>query len=123
MTAPDLPLAVEVVVGALVVVGAFVVLASAIAMMRARDALTRINVLSPATGLGLPLVVVGAYVHKVALSGFSAWGFFQMLLTILALLIVSSVASNTLARAAYASGAKVDPRTRPQDLAREPDAT
>jgi multicomponent Na+:H+ antiporter subunit G len=32
--------------------------------------------------------------------------------------IVSSLASNTLARAVYQSGAPVDPLTEPQDLAR-----
>lgn len=114
---------VDVLIGGLLVLGALVVLASAVAMMWARDALTRINVFSPATGLGLPLIVVGAYGHELAVAGFTAWGLFQMLLTILALIVVSSVGSNTLARAAYASGSPVDPRTTPQDLARDPEST
>lgn len=107
---------------ALCIGGALLVLLSAVAMLRERDAYARINVLSPATGMGLPMIVVGAYLHKLTVSGFSGAALVKLLVTLAALLIVSSVASNTLARAAYLSGAPVDPRTRPQDLANEPDA-
>lgn len=108
------------VIVALCVGGALLVVLSAVAMLRERDAFARINVLSPATGMGLPMIVLAAYLHGLSVSGFSWGSLLKLLLTLLALLIVSSVASNTLARAAYLSGAPVDPRTRPQDLAYEP---
>jgi len=41
----------------------------------------------------------------------------KLILAVLASLIVSSVASNTLGRAAYRSGAPVDPKTEPNELA------
>lgn len=100
--------------------GAFWMLTSALSMFNARDALSRINVLSPATGLGLPMIVVGAFLEHLRLDGFDAAVLIKTLATVLALIIVSSVASNVLARAAYLSGAPVDPRTAPQDLARAP---
>lgn len=119
VTAPTNPV-LAVLIPALCIAGALLVLLSAVAMLRERDAFARINVLSPATGMGLPLIVVAGYVHKLTLSGFSGAALVKLVVTLIALLIVSSVASNTLARAAYLSGAPVDPRTRPQELAHEP---
>ncbi len=113
--------ALAVLIAGLCIGGALLVLLSAVAMLRERDAFARINVLSPATGMGLPLIVMGAYLHQLTVSGFSGAALVKLLVTLIALLIVSSVASNTLARAAYLSGAPVDPRTRPQELANEPD--
>lgn len=106
--------------GVLAVLGAALVLVSAIAMMRQRDAFARINVLSPATGLGLPFIVVAAFLHRVDLHGFVWSDLLRTGVTVAALLIVSSVASNILARAAYLSGAPVSAGTSPQDLAPAP---
>ena len=111
----------ETLAGVLVVVGARFVLVSAVAMHRQHDAISRINVLTPATGTGLPLIVVAAFLHRWAAVGFTWIDLLKTLVTVAALLIVSSVASNILARAAYLSGAKVSSHTRPQELAQEPD--
>ncbi|GAA1132795.1 cation:proton antiporter [Citricoccus alkalitolerans] len=97
--------------------GALFVLLSAAAMLRAKDALQMMNVFSSATGMGLPLAVIGVFVHLTGRDGFEWWTLLVSLMTIAALVIVSSMASNTLARAAYQSGAPLDPATRPQDLA------
>ncbi|WP_231928215.1 cation:proton antiporter [Devriesea agamarum] len=119
MTVPDI--VVTVVVAVLVLGGAFFMLTAAVSMFRAHDALARINVLSPATGLGLPMIVLGAYIQHVWVGGFSVLVLIKVVMTIIALIIVSSVGSNVLARAAYLSGAAVDPRTSPQELAEDPD--
>jgi multicomponent Na+:H+ antiporter subunit G len=108
---------VQVLVGALAIGGALLVLTSAVLMMRERDAYARINCLSPATSLGLPLIVLAAYLAEFASGGVTVVGLIQLLVTLLALSVVSSVASNVLARAAYLSGAPVHPATSPQDLA------
>lgn len=111
----------SIVVAALTLGGAFFVLVSAIAMLRERDAYARINVLGPATGLGLPALVVAAYMQEVSRDGFEVSGLVRSVVTLVALVVVSSVGSNMLARAAYLSGAPVDPATQPQDLADDPD--
>lgn len=113
--------AVDAVGGVLVVLGALLVLSSAVAMLRQRDALSRINAFSPATGLGLPLIVVAAFLHRWSVHGFAVVDGLKTVVTVVALLVVSSVATNIIARAAYLSGAPVDPRTDPQDLARAPE--
>lgn len=104
----------------LVVVGALFVLGSAIAMHRQRDALARVNVLTPATGMGVPLIVIGAFLQRWAVSEFAWTDLLKTLVTVASLLVVSSVASNVLARSTYLSGAAVAPQTRPQELAQEP---
>ncbi|GHD04917.1 cation:proton antiporter [Zhihengliuella salsuginis] len=98
--------------------GALCVLISAVAMLRAPDALTRINALSPATGLGLPLIVTAAYLYQLYAGSFDWVHLVQYVITVFALVVVSSIGSNALARAAYLSGAKPDASTDPQDLAR-----
>lgn len=113
----------EFVIGALitlcVVVGSLFVLAVAVVFFKERDAVSRINALGPATALGLPLIVTGALIEWAWQFGFSGWLLFKSIATICALVLVSSVASNVLARAAYASGAPLDPRTSPNDLAED----
>lgn len=107
----------EILAAVLLLGGALMVLLSAVSMVRARDALQMMNVFSPATVMGLPLMVVGVFVHLTGRNGFDWWVLLVGLVTIISLVIVSSLASNTLARAVYQSGAPIDPRTRPQDLA------
>ncbi|GAA4878153.1 cation:proton antiporter [Serinicoccus chungangensis] len=104
-------------VGVLCIGGSVFVLLSAIAMLRARDGLSRINVLSGATGMGLPWIATGVYVAHVQLHGFDVITLIKLLVTIAGFIIMSSVASNALGRAAYRSGAPLDPATDPNDLA------
>ncbi|MBV7411204.1 cation:proton antiporter [Dermabacteraceae bacterium P13101] len=112
---------IDIIISLLLIVGALATLVSAVAMFRARDGYTRINVLGVATGVGLPLIVCAAFIYHTTYDGFSWLYLARAVLTVLALIIVSSVASNVLARAAYMSGAEIDPRTSPQDLAVQPD--
>lgn len=114
-------LIVDVLASVLLLGGAFWMLTAALSMFRAHDALARINVLSPATGLGLPMIVVGAFLLHTRQDGFEVAVLIKTILTVVALIIVSSIASNVLSRAAYMSGSAVDPRTAPQDLARSPE--
>jgi multicomponent Na+:H+ antiporter subunit G len=102
---------------ACMVAGACLVLLSAVSMIRARDALQMMNVFSPATGMGLPLVILGVFLCLTARDGFSWWQLVLWLLTATALVIVSSLASNVLARGIYRSGHRVAEETTPQDLA------
>lgn len=110
-------------VGVLAIGGALCVLASAIAMLRVSDAVSRVNVLSPATGLGLPMIVLAAYVNDVWDNGFDVTDLIKALVAILGFVIMSSVASNTLGRSAYRSGAPMDPDTRPNELVEPPSTT
>lgn len=107
-------------VGVFGITGSLLMLCSAIAMFRVRDALSRINVFSPATGLGMPLIVAAAYVYVLHSEGF-AWGSLLMaIVAVVCLIIVSSVASNTLARSSVLSGQPIYRKTAPNRLARPP---
>ncbi|GAA2003068.1 cation:proton antiporter [Brevibacterium samyangense] len=100
-----------------VLLGASTILLSGIAMYRAQDALARINVFSPATGLGMPLIVIGAYAHTLVVDGFGVVRLFMAIVAVLSLVIVSSVASNVLSRSVFVSGAPVWRETSPNRLA------
>ncbi|GAA1871934.1 cation:proton antiporter [Brevibacterium marinum] len=110
-------------VGVFGISGSLLMLFSAMAMFRVRDAFSRINVFSPSTGVGMPLIVVAAYVYDLHSAGFS-WGSLLMaVVAVLCLIIVSSVASNTLSRASVLSGQPVYRKTSPNRLARPPAGT
>lgn len=106
----------SVVAAVLVLGGACWVLVSAVAMHRLTDALSRVNALSAATGVGLPWIVIGAWLHSLTVHPFAWVDIAKVAVTIVALLIVSSVASNVLARASVLSGAEIDPEASPNDL-------
>ena len=113
------PLA-QAVVAVLVVGGSLFYLVSAVAMLRTRDAISRVNNMSPATGMGLPLILIGAFVHETATDGWSTLTFAKMGLAVLASLAVSSVASNVLGRAAYRAPGDLDPHTLSNALEDDP---
>lgn len=112
--------AILIIVGVLMIGGAVIVLNSAVAMLRTDDAYTRLSVLTPATGVGLPLVVLGTAIEQTYQVGFTwgTWG--KVVIIISAMVLVSSVGSNVLGRAVYLSGAPLSKRTVFNDLAEEP---
>ncbi len=113
-------LMVEILTSMLLLIGAAAVLSAARALFVEKDAISRINAFSIATSLGLPFITAGAMVGRFMDAGFSWEILLKSLVAILAFILVSSVASNTLVRAAFMSGAPVDPATEPNDLA-DPD--
>lgn len=107
-------------VGGVTIVGTLLILFVAIRQLTTNDALGRINALGPASAAGIPLIAVGSFLGWTWQQGFDGVLLFKVFLTILAAMFISSVATSVLARAAYLSGAEIDPRTVPNDLAHEP---
>ncbi|GGO72879.1 cation:proton antiporter [Nocardioides deserti] len=107
--------------GVLLVAGSLFFLVTALGMLRARDAISRVNNLSPATGAGLPLIILGAAVHELARGDLTVLDGLKAVLAIAASLVVSSVASNMLGRAAYRTQRELDPRTIADALGADPD--
>ena len=108
----------DLLIGVPALLGALCFLVAAVSMARARDALTRINMLSVATGLGMMMFIVAAYVNDLA-SGFRWLGLIMALVAFGATVVVTTVASITLARAAYRSEDGLDPQTAYDDLVQE----
>ncbi len=106
-----------IVVGVCGLLGSTIMLLCAVAMFRTHDALSRINVFSPATGVGMPLILVAAYVFTLYAEGFSVLKLLMAIVAFCALIVVSSVASNVLSRATFASGSPVWRKTSPNRLA------
>ncbi len=109
----------DIAAGVFAVLGALLVLSVAIAQFRARDALSRSNAMGPATALGIPLILIAVAIGWTAETGFSWQLWLKTVLTITALVVVSSVASNVLARATCRTDVTLDPRTEPNDLRNE----
>lgn len=97
--------------GLLMLLGSLFFAVTAVGILRSRDAISRVNNLSPATGVGFPLIILGAVVHDLGAGDLSVADGIKAALTIGAALVVSSVASNMLGRAAYRSQQALDPRT------------
>lgn len=112
--------------GVLMLLGSLFFAVTAIGMLRARDAISRVNNLSPATGAGLPLIIIGAALHDLIAGDLTALDAAKAALAVGAALVVSSVASNMLARATYRTQQELDPRTvsnalEPFEELRQPD--
>ena len=101
----------SVVAGVLMLLGSLFFAVTAIGMLRSGDAISRVNNLSPATGAGLPLLIIGAVLHDLSAGDLTVLAGVKAVLAIGAALIVSSVASNMLGRATYHSQQSLDPRT------------
>ena len=71
----------------------------------------------------MPLIVAAAYVFDLHSSGFSWGSLIMAVVAVMCLIIVSSVASNTLARSTVLSGQPVYRKTSPNRLAQPPEGT
>lgn len=79
--------------------GSLYLLGAAIAMWRAKDALSRMNQLSAGVMVGVPLLIVGNAILEFD-QGTLTWGkTITGLIAIVAVLVVATVASEVLARA------------------------
>ena len=106
----------DLLIGVPALLGSLCFLVAAVSMSRAGDALTRINILSVATGLGVMLFIIAAYIDDLT-DGFRWVGLLTALVALAATVVVTTVASVTLARAAYRSDGRLDPLTAYDDLA------
>lgn len=106
----------DLLIGVPALLGSLCFLVAAVTMARAGDALTRINILSVATGLGMMLFITAAYVNDLT-QGFRWAALLMAVVALGATIVVTSVASITLARAVYRAGDQPHPRTGYDDLA------
>lgn len=99
-----------IVVSLLVLIAAFLAMITARALWEAPDALTRLNLITPLTGVALPLLIIAHLIHDAAVHRLNAFALIEALLAIAFLLAVASVAGFALARTLY--GTVVDDRLR-----------
>lgn len=98
---PSWPLAI--LTGVLALLGAVFVFVSARAMYLAPDAISQINMLGPATGVGLPLLILANLVHSWGVHGWETGEFLRAIGAIFLLLVVQSVGSYIMGRSLHAT--------------------
>ncbi|MDU3174333.1 MAG: Na+/H+ antiporter subunit G [Corynebacterium striatum] len=91
----------EIIASILLIVATLLVVASAIALWRAPDALTRVNLLGPTVGLAVPLLLVGKLVVDFAENGFDLWSLVRVLIACFGVWIIGSVGSFYMGRSIY----------------------
>lgn len=91
------------VIGVLALLGALFILVSAVAMYLAPDALSQVNMLGPAMGMGLPLLIIAHLVYSWSTTGFLLSEVLEALGAIIALLVVQAVGSYVMGRALHAT--------------------
>lgn len=89
--------------GALAITGSIFIFVTARAMYLAPDALSQFNMVGPAVGLGLPLLIAANLVYSFATEGFVLGYLIRAIVAITALLVVSSVGSSVMGRALHAT--------------------
>ena len=91
----------EIIASILLVVATVLVIATAIALWRAPDALTRVNLLGPTVGLAVPLLLVAKVVVDFAENGFSLWSLIKVMIACFGVWIIASVGSFYMGRSIY----------------------
>lgn len=89
--------------GTLAILGSFFIFVSARAMYLAPDALSQINMVGPAVGVGIPLLICANLVNSIAVEGFMWSHLIRAIVAIFALLVVSAVGSYVMGRALHAT--------------------
>ncbi|MGV0408792.1 Na+/H+ antiporter subunit G [Corynebacterium resistens] len=92
-----------IVAGTLAIVGAIYVLVSARAMYLAPDALSQLNMVGPAVGVGIPLLIAANLVYSWSIEGFVLGYWIRGIVAIFALLVMSAVGSYAMGRALHAT--------------------
>lgn len=106
----------QILIGAIVLSGAILIFDTGIAMNRARDSITRVNMVSPAIYVGFPLVALGLLITDSVMHGFSWVHFLEFMLVALGAPVGSAMGSMHLGRAMMLTQTRVDPRTVREDL-------
>ena len=110
----------EIIVSVLVVVATLMVVTTSVAMWRAPDALTRVNLLGPVIGVGFPLLMVSKLIIDWSSTGFELNNFVRAVLAIAGVWIVASVGSYYIGRSIY--GVTVVDKKHAEDRAYQPGA-
>ena len=89
--------------GTLALAGAVYVFVSARAMYLAPDAISQINMIGPAAGVGLPLLILSNLVYSWGEIGFDFGVFLRAIAAIFTLLVIQAVGSYIMGRALHAT--------------------
>lgn len=110
----------EIIVSVLVILATLMVVTTSVAMWRAPDALTRVNLLGPVIGVGFPLLMVSKLIIDWSSTGFDLNNFVRAVLAIAGVWIVASVGSYYIGRSIY--GVTVVDKKHAEDRAYQPGA-
>lgn len=89
--------------GVLAILGAIFIFVSARAMYLAPDALSQVNMVGPAVGVGLPLLISANLVYSWSTEGFVLGELIRAIVAITALLVIGAVGSYVIGRALHAT--------------------
>lgn len=96
---------------ALIVLGALLFSTAGIGLFRLKDVYARSSAIATAAGLGISLVLIGAFVLD------PSWpNAVKLVIAIVLQLLTSSAGSMAIARAAYLTGSPLRPETDPDEL-------
>jgi len=91
----------EIIVSILAVLATVMVVATAVAMWRAPDALTRVNLLGPVVGVAVPFLLMGKLILDWSTTGFDPNNTIRAILAIAGVWIVASIGSYYIGRSIY----------------------
>ena len=101
----------EIIAGIAILLAGITFLLTAVALWRAPDALTRANLLGPATGVALPLIIAAKLIYDGAHGQFTWGNLIISLAAIAALYAVLAIGSFVMGRALFG----ITPSMRPYD--------
>lgn len=106
----------QLLIGFIALNGAVLILDTGLAMNRARDSVTRVNMASPAIYMGFPLISLALLLTESLTRGFQWTHLAAFLVAIICGPVGSAMGSMHLGRAMMLAQTRLDPRTVREDL-------
>ncbi|SQG63834.1 hypothetical membrane protein [Corynebacterium renale] len=91
----------QIVISILVIVAALLVVATAVALWRAPDALTRVNVLGPTVSLAVPLLILAVVLNDVTSGGLRPNEWIRAVLAVCGVWFIGAIGSFYIGRSIY----------------------
>lgn len=110
----------EFIVSVLVLLATLMVVTTSVAMWRAPDALTRVNLMGPVIGVGFPLLLLSKLIYDWSTTGFDPNDLVRALLATAGVWTVASVGGYYMGRSIY--GVTVVDKKHAEDRAYQPGA-
>ncbi len=92
----------DILASALLIIGSLLIFVTLIGLWRNPDPITQANIMGPATGVGLPLIIVAKLIHDIGTHGFDLSDLLRAIFAIAGYLVILAIGAFLLGRSLYA---------------------
>lgn len=92
----------DIIASIFIIIGTLLIVVTVLALWRNPDPLTQTNIMGPATGVGVPFLIIAKVIHDIGEHGFILGDIIRAVLAIAGYLIILAIGAFLLGRSLYA---------------------